>query len=247
MIENSIAYMSQMGWFGKTCLLAYSAPIVLWGLGTSEGALRTAFNGVASLFAKVSANAEKSNKHWDQCKKDGGITLSCAAFTALSCIPILGTTIGNYQFNEQCRKYLKIKKALRNIQDGRYLNRLDDMVNQMKKKQEITEKDLTQLYYTYTHPNPNSIVTSEEYLDLPASLIYSYYGFSIAYFALDKTNEFLQVTASTVKKIVIFLSQSGIIKKVFICAANAIKNEVTQTLDDTLKNPRELILEKKQF
>lgn len=238
MLENAIAYVGQLGWKSQIGLIIYSAPIVIWGLGAAEGAVRTAFNGIASVFARHGNIPEKAQTHWIQCQRDAGITRSCAAITAVSLVPVLGTGFGYWEFNNQCKNYSKIKGALEKIKQGQYLETMDHVLLQLDKTPEVTEDALNHLYQELANPSTQRDV-SQANLNLPASLIYNYYGYSIVYFALDKTSASIQFTAGKVKQIIVYLSRNNIIKKVAICAFNAIKNEVNQTLEDTVNNRRQ--------
>lgn len=236
MLENAIAYAGQLGWKSQLGMVIYSTPIVLWGLGAAEGAVRTAFNGIASLFARA-GNPEQAQIRWNQCKRDGGITLSCTAFTAVSLIPVAGTGLGYAEFRNQCKQYAKIKEAIeKNKQEGYFIN-LDLLLNRLDKTSEVTEATLNQMCRELANPSALSQI-SQANLNLPNSLIHNYYGFSITYIALEATATTIQFTAAKVKQIVIYFSRNNIIKKVAICGFNAIKNEVTQTLDDTVNNRR---------
>ena len=101
MIENTIAYVGQLGWKSRTALALYAAPITLWGLGATEGIIRTTFNGLGSFFARMNNHQEESQKYWAQCKKDGGITISCLVITGISLVPVVGTdgAFGNLMRN----------------------------------------------------------------------------------------------------------------------------------------------------
>lgn len=234
MVGNAIAYVSQLGWKSQLGLVTYSAPIILWGLGAVEGAVRTAFNGIASVFAPQQ-DSENSQKRWAQCKKDGGITLSCLAITTISLVPVVGTSMGLWEFNNQCRSYAKIKATLEANRQKDFLVVLSRGFNAFDRSN-VTEQSLNQLWNQIEHDSKNYI--PEEKLDLPASLIHTYYGYSITYITLEKTTESLQYTAGKVKKLILYLSQHNIVKSIGICAFNAIKNEVRQTLNDTVDNQR---------
>ncbi len=233
-----MAYVAPLGWAAKTGLILYSAPIIIWGLGTAEGAVRTALNGVASLFSRLSNHPEKSQIHYAQMIRHGGITLSCAAFTGVSLIPVVGTVIGYGAFRNECNKYSKIKQALDKNKNMHYLKTMTDIIQRLENTPEITEMSLNNLYKKLNSSPSKNKVSRLENLNVPASLIYNYYGYSILYFAMEKTSDGLSFTARSIKNIALYLSRNNIIKRAAVCALNAIKNEVMQTLDDTVNNPR---------
>ena len=119
-----------------------------------------------------------------------------------------------------------------------YLGNLEYILEKLDKTPQVTEAALNQLYTELNNPATTK-KAKENRLNLPNSLIHNYYGFSITYIALEKTTECIQFTAGKIRDVVIYLSQKNIIKKVAVSAYDAITQEVNQTLEDTVNNPRE--------
>ncbi len=235
MIESSMSYFAQLGWKSQAACVVYAYPIALWGLGAVEGVVRTSFNGLASCYARWNNQPEKTHSYWMQCKKDAGITKGCLLITGISLIPVVGTGWGISEFKSQCAKYSNIKRAWAERYAENYLYKMDGIVAELNRSAPITPNKLNNLWKQMDTPATFTPAASEQ-LNLPDSLIHNYIGFSITYVALEITSDSLHFTARKVKQLAIYLSQNNILKKVAICFVDAINQEVTQTLEDTVRN-----------
>lgn len=235
MIESTLSYMGQLGWKSQVACVVYATPIALWGLGAIEGVVRTSFNGLSACFAGWNHQPNKAESYWNECKKDAGITKGCLLITGISLIPVVGTGWGISEFKSQCAKYSNIKRAWAERYAENYLYKMDGIVAELNRSAPITPDKLNNLWKQMDRPATFTPRYSEQ-LNLPNSLIHNYIGFSITYVTLEITSDSLHYTARKVKQLAIYLSQNNILKKVAICFVNAINQEVTQTLEDTVNN-----------
>ena len=238
MISTAIATVSNGGVLLKVGASVYGFPVVVWALGASEGAVRTAFNAIACLFEKLMRHDPEAHQRWEKLLRDGGITISCTVFAGISLIPVIGTTIGTYNIGVQCHRFNQLKRADERALQAREKANVNEVLTEIHRVEHPGESDLNLLSARLLNPakikGPIALLPQDR--NLPRSLIKHYYGYSIAYVGAEKTCHGIHVAAVKIKDIAVHLFKYGFVRRMAQVAFESTILEVGETLDLTANN-----------
>lgn len=239
MIENAMTQFSGLSWMGKSRFVAANAPMVIWGLGAAEGTIRTLFHGIASVFAKAAGYHETASEQFKQCKRDGKISFGCMGLTVLSAIPYVGPGIGYFYIFRQCIDYSRVRYAYREVLKIQKHSNLTNVLDQLDDINNIDHQELDRLSKQLRAPTTfTSSETQRIRETLKGTLVYHYYGYSIAYASVEYSCKGINFTANLIKNIAMRLFRNGFIRNLIYKVIKVTSDELNQVITDTSKNPR---------